>query len=95
MALTEMNIGNVLRAQGDNENALVHLQKALLIQEVALGPSHIDVAKSEGNIGLVYKQLGEYDKALFHLNRAHDIFIRSLGPDHHYTQQAARDIEQL
>ena len=51
VALMEMNIGNVLSAQSDYENALVHLQKALKIQEVALGPSHAAVAKTYLNMG--------------------------------------------
>ena len=44
VAVTEMNIGNVLSAKGDYEGALIRLQKALAIQEVALGPSHVTVA---------------------------------------------------
>ena len=34
-----MNIGNVLQLQGDYEHALLRYQKALAIQEVALGPA--------------------------------------------------------
>ena len=39
-----MNIGNVLQLQGDYEHALLRYQKALGIQEVALGPSHVTAA---------------------------------------------------
>ena len=71
VALTEMNIGNVLSDQGDNENALVHLKKELATQEVALGPSHGSVALTEMNIGNVLsaKLEGDYENALLHLKK--------------------------
>jgi hypothetical protein len=67
VALTEMNIGNVLSAQGDYENALLHLKKAQAIQEVALGPSHVNVAMILGNMALAHSALGKHGAAIQHL----------------------------
>ena len=90
-----MNIGNVYQRLGDYEKALFHLQKALAIQEVALGPSHADVARTKWNIGLVYQQLGNLAQARSCFEEAHTMFETSLGPDHPDTKKAAHRLEQL
>ncbi len=79
MALTEINLGNVLSAQGDYENALLHLQKALAIQEVALGPSHVRVAATYCNMGIVCHKLGKFQKALEMYENDLEMTIKSLG----------------
>ena len=95
MAATEMNIGNVLQQQGDHENALLRYQKALKIQEVALGPFHVAVAATKLNIALVYKRLGDLARARSFQSEAHSIYERNLGPDHPKTQNAARGLGLL
>ena len=86
VALTEMNIGNLLRQQGDHENALFHLQKALDIQTRCLGTGHVAVANTKNNMAIVYGNLGNQTKRL-QLNReAHEIFMQALGPDHPTTK---------
>jgi tetratricopeptide (TPR) repeat protein len=89
VALTEMNIGNVLSAQGDNENALLRYKKALSIQEVALGPSHASVAQTKQNIGIVHHRKGDPTAAKLHYKEAYEIYLNSLGPDHPSTQGLA------
>jgi tetratricopeptide (TPR) repeat protein len=79
VALTEMNLGNVLSAQGDYENALLHLQKALAIQEVALGPSRVRVAATYCNMGIVYSKLGNFQKALEMYGKDLEVTIKSLS----------------
>jgi tetratricopeptide (TPR) repeat protein len=63
-AATESNIGNVLSEQGDYENALVHLNRALEIDLKTVGPCHESVAATEDNIGCVLQSKGDYENAL-------------------------------
>ena len=43
--------------QGDYENALLRLQKALAIQEKCLGLDHVSVAMTYNNMGEVEEKL--------------------------------------
>jgi tetratricopeptide (TPR) repeat protein len=97
VARTEMNIRHVLSAQGDHENELLHLNKALAMQEleVALGPSHPSVAMTNGNMGYVYEQLGNLAQAQSCFEEVYRIFLQSLGPDHPNTRHAARDLRRF
>jgi hypothetical protein len=46
VAATESNIGIVLSALGDYENALVHLNKALGIDLKTVGPQHAGTGRA-------------------------------------------------
>ncbi len=94
MALTEMNIGNVLSAQSDYENALVHLQKALKIQEVALGPSHAAVADTKYNIACLYRDQGDKVQARALFREAAAVYTTVYGADHSETVDALDQAEE-
>jgi tetratricopeptide (TPR) repeat protein len=67
-------------------------QKALLIQEKALGGEHLDTAKSYNGMGEVYRKLGEYEKALEWCQKALAIHEKALGKDHPYTATTYNNI---
>ena len=52
------HIGNVLSAKGDNEGALIHLQKALAIQKVALLRFNLSCANTKYYTAQVYRRQG-------------------------------------
>ena len=90
----EMNIGNVLSAQSDYENALVHLQKALKIQEVALGPSHAAVADTKYNIACLYRDQGDKVQARALFREAAAVYTTVYGADHSETVDALDQAEE-
>ena len=92
VATTEMNIGIVLKEQGDYENALVHLQKALDINIKCLGHSHVSVADTMYNMSIIYAKLGDESKRLELTRNAHSIYLAAVGPDHPTTREVAKYI---
>ena len=58
------------------------LERALAIQERALGPDHLHVAQTINDVALLYNKLGIHAKALLLSKRALAISERTLGPDH-------------
>jgi tetratricopeptide (TPR) repeat protein len=82
VALTEMNIGIVYGQLGDNEKALFHFQKALAIQEVALGPSHASVAGTYVSMGTCLNSVGRYEEAREVYAKSLEINRACLGEDH-------------
>ena len=87
--------GGVLRTVGDLEGAKDHFQRALEIDEAALGPDHPVVAIDVNNLGSVLKALGDREGAKAHYQRALNIFRKSLGDDHPKTRLAAKNLEVL
>jgi tetratricopeptide (TPR) repeat protein len=58
------------------------LERALAIDEKALGPEHTSVARDVNNLGLVLKDLGDLEGAKRCFERALKIFEKRLGKDH-------------
>ena len=74
--------GTYLRSQGRYAEALPLHQRALRIDEAALGPGHPHVATDLNYVGLVLSALGRYAEALPLHQRALRIDEAALGPDH-------------
>jgi len=81
-AAARNGMGVMLRMQGKLPEALAHLQRALELQEQALGPDDPNVAALTGNIGLALNEQGKPEEALVHLRRALAIQEATLGPSH-------------
>jgi tetratricopeptide (TPR) repeat protein/predicted Ser/Thr protein kinase len=75
-------IGAVQWKQGAYDEALASLERALEIDEAALGPEHPDIAASLKMLGNVEFERGAYDRALARYQRALSIKETVLGPDH-------------
>ena len=57
-------------------------ERALAIQEKALGPEHPDLAESIDNLAMLYNAQREYAKAESLCGRALAIREKALGPEH-------------
>ena len=66
---------------GQYQKALPLVQRALEINEKALGPEHPDLAVSLNNLAGLYQAMGAYDKALPLYQRALTIREKALGPE--------------
>jgi tetratricopeptide (TPR) repeat protein len=86
------NLGSVLKAQGDLAGAKKYYERALEIDEKALGPDHPNVARDINNLGSVLKAQGDLAGAKKYYERALEIDEKALGPDH---PNVARDINNL
>ncbi len=72
----------VLKDQGDLEGAKRCFERALKIDEKALGTEHTSVARDVNNLGLVLKDQGDLEGAKRCYERALKIFEERLGKDH-------------
>lgn len=68
MAISFINIGNVLRAHGEESRAIDYFNKGLKMNEELKNNSHMAVALL--NIGDVYYTNGDTANALKHFNKA-------------------------
>ncbi len=75
-------IGLFHQSQADHARALAQYQSALAITEAALGPDHLDTARTLGNLASTYVDLGRARDALPLEERAVAITEAALGPDH-------------
>ncbi|MCX6676857.1 MAG: FxSxx-COOH system tetratricopeptide repeat protein [Methanothrix sp.] len=76
------NLGNYLHNRMELASARSVLERALAIDEKALGPEHTSVATIANNLGLVLKDLGDLEGAKSCFERALKIFEMRLGKDH-------------
>src|SRR6202040_2098038 len=76
------NLGNSLREAGDYAGAEPLLQRALAIDEKALGPDYPDVATCLNNLASLLQAKGDYAGAEPLYRRALAIDEKALGPDH-------------
>ena len=81
VALATDALGNMVAAQGRQHEAIELHRRALAIQERALGPNHLDVARSLNNLGSALIQQ-DARKGLPPLMRALAIREQVLGPEH-------------
>ena len=71
LAGLNVNLGDVLRARGDYDQALTHYRKSLEISE-KLGDL-AGISTSYHQIGMVYHARGDYDQALTHYRKSLEI----------------------
>ena len=76
------NLANILRIMGDNAAALPLIERALRIQEQALGPNHPALAETLRNRARIAQGLRDYVLARSDLERALKIAEPVLGPTH-------------
>ena len=81
-AWMENNVGTVLDARGDLDQAAVQYRRALTIKERVLGPKHPDVAMSLNNLALTLSSGNRREEALGMFNRGIDIIGETLGWQH-------------
>ena len=89
------NIGDVYRAQGDNDKALEYYLKALAIREKVLGTEHPDTATSYNNIGWAYRGKDDFATALDYYNKAYHIRKSKLGEKHPSTKESLECINDV
>jgi CHAT domain-containing protein/lipopolysaccharide biosynthesis regulator YciM len=81
-----------LYGEGKYAAALPLAEHALSIREKALGPDHLDVARSLHSLASLYFEMGDYARALPLSQRALTIREKALGPSH---PQVARSLTGL
>ena len=80
---------------GDYAKAEPLYQRALKIDEKALGPDHPDTAQTLNNLAELYRSMGDYAKAEPLYQRALKIKEKALGPDHPDTAMALNNLALL
>ena len=80
---------------GDYAKAEPLYQRALKIDEKALGPDHPHTAPALNNLAVLYKAMGDYAKAEPLYQRALKINEKALGPDHPQTATALNNLAAL
>jgi tetratricopeptide (TPR) repeat protein len=79
----------------DLPGAKEKLERALVIDEKALGKDHPSVAIDLSNLGLVLLELKDKDNAKKNFRRAYDIFLLKLGPNHSNTITAKKWLDKV
>ena len=91
-AATDINhLGLILHDIGDLEGAHAAFERALAIDEAALGQDHPSVARDANNLAGVLKDMGDGFSAKEALTWALSIYTKALGPDHPTTRTVARN----
>ncbi len=85
----------LLKSLHDPASAKPLLERALLIHEAALGPSHPAVGVRLSNLTLVHQDLGDVATAKALLERAVAILDALLGPDHPNTRAVRANLQNL
>ncbi len=80
-------------AGGDFQQAARHLRDAVAHQEVALGPTHPDLASTLNNLGVVCERLGENDEAERCYRRACAIVSAAFPADHPFVATSRQNLE--
>jgi CHAT domain-containing protein len=91
-ALILNKLANVYLEQGQQDKALLVLQKSLLMTERTLGSDHREAAEILSNLGLNFYHLAKFDKAVPLQQRAFVIYEKVLGPEH---PETARGLNNL
>ena len=81
VAVSESNLGNILQEMGRNQEALVHMDRALAIMKKRLGAEHPNVARDLNNRGDILMGLKRFAEAREFFSQAKAIWERELGPD--------------
>jgi len=92
LALTHNRIGGVYCAKGDLGIALKSFSEAMEMQLKALGPDHLEVAKTLHNIGVSHRHNKDLDQALEYYHKALRIFELNLGKENLDTARTLHNI---
>jgi len=92
LALTHNRIGGVYCAKGDLGIALKSFSEAMEMQLKALGPDHLEVAKTMHNIGVSHRHNKDLDQALEYYYKALRIFELNLGKENLDTARTLHNI---
>ncbi|MCJ7444804.1 MAG: tetratricopeptide repeat protein [Methanotrichaceae archaeon] len=95
MAISVNNLGSVLQALGDLQEAKKCYERALKIDENVYGPDNPEVATDVNNLGLVLRDLGDLQEAKKCYERAFEIFRTKLGENHDKTRKVKSNLESL
>ncbi len=82
LAISLNNLAELYRAQGKYSEAEPLYQRALAIDEKALGPEHPDLATDLNNLAALYYAQGKHAQAEPLYGRALAIQEKALGPEH-------------
>ena len=85
----------MLREQGDLDGAKALYERAIAIDEAALGPNHPDIAIDLNNLGGVLRAQGDLVGTKTLLDRALRIFREFLGDDHPNTKKVQNNLRLL
>ncbi|MCG8353004.1 MAG: tetratricopeptide repeat protein [Chloroflexales bacterium] len=88
-------LANHLRRLGDYATARHYAERALVIRERLLGPTHPDTASSLHIVAALLKNQGDYAAARPMLERALAIREQELGPDHPDTASSLNNLAAL
>ncbi len=80
---------------GRYPEALPLAQRALAIDEKALGPEHPDTAASLNNLAGLYQAMGTFDQALPLYQRTLKIREKALGPEHPDTAASLNNLAAI
>ena len=89
------SLGNAFGRLGDFRKMKELLERALLIEERAYGPDHIEIAPALFNLGSLHEDLGEKAKAREFIARALAIAERTYGSDHPRTDMCREYLADL
>lgn len=88
-------LGYHLDSVADYAGARPYYERALAINEQALGPSHPDTASSLNNLGALLQNQGDYAGARPYYERALAICEQALGPNHPTTATSLNNLGVL
>ena len=86
------NLGRVLAARGQLDEAAQVFERARQAMEAEYGPHHPDTATALDNLGAVNGDAGRHSRALAFHRKALEIREASLGPDHLYNAHSHYNI---
>jgi tetratricopeptide (TPR) repeat protein len=97
VAVSERTAGDMVRARLDSTTSVLikaewSYERALAVDEKALGPKHDDVARDLKSLATLYAATGRYLEAEQLMRRALSIDEQRFGPDH---QRVAEDLVGL
>jgi serine/threonine protein kinase/tetratricopeptide (TPR) repeat protein len=75
------NLAHTLDSKGQTEEAIELLRKGIAGMEKALGPEHLNVARSKVMLGQALINAGDNDDAFAEFEDAEEIFEKAVGPD--------------
>jgi TonB family protein len=77
---------------GKFDDALPLAERVVVLREKALGPDHVEVAKSLSNLATILNQLSKFDRARDAYERALPILESKLGSDNALTNKTREDL---
>jgi tetratricopeptide (TPR) repeat protein len=92
-ATAHIEVGKILAAQGDLEDAFEEIDQAKAVREVTLGKEHVETGRAYGLIGTINSMEGRFDEAVGMHKRALSILEKNLGFEHAEVEEAREKLE--